>query len=153
MKLQKRKSKRQPSKRRSKKSPGIPGINIQWPWSQLIISGKKTVETRGYPLPESKKNIPIALIETPGPTGKREAGISKARIIGVIEFTGCIAYSSLSKWRKDFKQHRVPIDDPDYRLLPGKVRYGWVTKVIKNFSKPKEAPRKKGIVWVTSCVT
>jgi hypothetical protein len=151
MRSRNQKSKPRLAKPPSKSSSGIPGINIQWPWSQLIISGKKTIETRAYPLPENKKNIPIALIETPGPRGRQEGGIKNARIIGVIKFTKCVKYSSLSGWRKDFTKHRVPSDDPDYQLSPGEVRYGWVTKVIKEFSKPKEAPQKKGIVWATNC--
>lgn len=140
--------KRKPESQR--KSRGIPGINIQWPWSQLIIEGKKTVETRTYPLPDNKNDIPIALIETPGPRGKKEAGIHKARIIGVIQFMGCKRYESATAWKKDFPKHRVPLNDPQYFFDSKKEKWGWDVKVLKVYSKAKPAPEKRGIVWATT---
>ena len=50
----------------------------------MLLSGEKTVETRGYPLPEKYVGCELAIIETPGPRGRREAGIEKARIVGTI---------------------------------------------------------------------
>jgi hypothetical protein len=44
----------------------IPGINIQASCSELNLRGQKTVETRGYPLPEKLIGKMLALIETPG---------------------------------------------------------------------------------------
>ena len=38
------------------------GINIQFPISQLILSGDKTVETRTYPIPERYLGVDLALI-------------------------------------------------------------------------------------------
>ena len=50
-------------------SASFPGINIRWPFSQLILAGAKTVEVREYML--GHRNIAHAdqelwLIETPG---------------------------------------------------------------------------------------
>lgn len=123
------------------------GINIQWPWSELIISGKKTIETRSYPLPKNKTGIPIALIETPGPRGKKEAGIEKARIIGVIEFLACKQYKTAAAWKKDFDHHQVPLDDPQFHFDAKKEKWGWQLKILRKFSSPKPAPKKRGIVW------
>lgn len=133
------------------KRQGIPGINIQWPWSQLIIEGKKTIETRTYPLPENRKNIPIALIETPGPRGKKEAGIAKARIIGVIQFTGCKRYESATAWKKDFRRHRVPLNDRQYRFDPNKEKWGWDVTVLEDYNTPISTPEIRGIVWTREC--
>ena len=58
------------------------GINIQTPWSELLINGDKSVETRSYPLPEKYMGEELALIETPGRYGR-----FKARIIGTITFS------------------------------------------------------------------
>ena len=76
----------------------IPGVNIQWPWSELLLTGKKSVETRSYPLPEKYLGQWLAVIETPGPHGKREAGIDKARITGKIMFSESFQYPTLSEW-------------------------------------------------------
>ena len=49
----------------------LPGLNIQWPFSQLVLSEAKTEEVREYDL--GHRNIQLAdvetyLVETPGPT-------------------------------------------------------------------------------------
>ena len=31
----------------------LPGINIQAPWAEAIVSGRKVIETRFYPMPRS----------------------------------------------------------------------------------------------------
>ena len=56
------------------------GLNIQWPFSQLLLHESKTLEIRGYPL--GCKNIAMAdqetwLVETAGPV----ANASKNAII------------------------------------------------------------------------
>ena len=55
------------------------GINIQAPWSQLLINSDKCVETRSYALPDKYIGEELLLIETPGKNGK-----FKARIIGIL---------------------------------------------------------------------
>lgn len=42
------------------------GINIQFPISQLIVDGSKTIETRTYPIPDHYIGKEMILIETPG---------------------------------------------------------------------------------------
>src|SRR4029450_4821616 len=44
----------------------LPGINIQVPWAEAILSGQKVIETRFYPLPGKWVGQPLAVIETPG---------------------------------------------------------------------------------------
>ncbi len=134
-----------------KKSQTILGLNVQWPFSRLIMDGKKSVETRTYPLPKEKENREIAVIETPGPRGKKEAGIDKARIIGVVRFTDCFQYKSELQWNKDAKKHCVPLDDPNYKWGSSEEKWGWNLKIVKRFNTPKSAPKKKGIVWATDC--
>ena len=46
------------------------GLNIQTPWSSLLIDGLKTVETRSYHLPLKYEGIELYLVETPGKLGK-----------------------------------------------------------------------------------
>ena len=129
----------------------IRGLNIQWPWSEELILGRKTIETRSYPLSEEYMDMEIAVIETPGKKGKKEAGITKARIIGIIKFSGCKQYKSLSEWKKDKSKHLVSLSDPDYAFHSDKPRWGWIVSSITRFPEPLPAPTKKGIVWALGC--
>src|SRR4051812_13695267 len=65
----------------------LPAINVQFPISQLILSGQKTVETRTYPIPRQWISQPMWIIETPGKTGT-----FKARAIGVVTFGNSFRY-------------------------------------------------------------
>ena len=47
----------------------LPGLNVQWPFSQLILSGDKTVEVRPYALGWrniGRPGVEMWLVETPG---------------------------------------------------------------------------------------
>lgn len=129
----------------------LPGINIQWPWSDLLLSGQKVIETRSYPLPEKYRGQPLAVIETPGPRGKKEADIARARIIGVITFSESKRYKTKSEWRRDFAKHRVAESDLQFSFKADKEKWGWIVASFERFSKPVPAPAKKGIVFATAC--
>lgn len=129
----------------------LPGINIQWPWSSLLLEGKKTIETRSYPIPEKHVGKTLAIIETPGPRGKREAGIVKARIIGTIVFASCKEYHSQEEWQSDEALHLVPTDDPQYQFTRNKPKWGWIVKQVSPLPKHASAPKKRGIVFATKC--
>lgn len=129
----------------------IPGINIQWPWSELIVNGHKTVETRSYDIPEKHRGVELAIIETPGTRGKKEAGIDQARIIGTVVFEKTYQYSSQKHWASDESRHRVPVNDPQYRFSSEKPKWAWVVKRVTKFNKPKSAPVKRGIIFATQC--
>ena len=129
----------------------IPGINIQWPWSQLIADSKKSIETRTYAIPQKYLGVPLALIETPGPRGKALASIDKARIIGLVRFDRCFKFRDKKHWDESFDQHQVPLDDPHYAFTPQKPKFGWVVGEFKALSKNKPAPKKRGIVFALNC--
>lgn len=132
-------------------SRDIPGINIQWPWSQLLLVGKKTIETRSYSLPEKFRDVELAVIETPGPRGKKEAGILESRIIGTIVFSRSFRYSTKNEWMKDQDKHLVLPSDPQFAFLSGKEKWGWVVKEVTLFERPKPRPSKTGIIFSKSC--
>jgi hypothetical protein len=129
----------------------LDGINIQWPWSELLVSGKKVIETRSYPLPERLKGVELAVIETPGPKGKREAGIAKARIIGTIIFDGSYQYKSRSHWLREKAKHLVTPDDKQFKYLLNKKKYAWTVGQVNRFSSPLPPPSKRGIVIAKNC--
>jgi hypothetical protein len=129
----------------------LPGINIQWPWSRLIGTGAKTVETRSYPIPLHYLGVPLALIETPGPKGAKHAGIVSARIIGIVIFGDCFLYRNVDHWSKDIDRHLVPPGDPLFSFQEHKPKWGWVITSFKPLSQPLPAPSKRGIVFAKNC--
>lgn len=116
------------------------GINIQWPISELILSGKKTIETRTYPIPSKFLEVDMLMIETPGRTGK-----FKARIAAIIRFTKCIEYKNKELFYEDSVHHFVTPDSE--WAWKDKKKFGWEVVVIKRYKQPREAPKKKGIVF------
>ena len=129
----------------------IPGINIQWPWSQLIASGKKIVETRTYPIPNKYIMKDLALIETPGKLGKKQAGIDKARIIGIVKFETSFQYPDRESWLKDFNRHQVEDGDPLYGFKDDQPKWGWLVNSYKPLKPYVPAPKRRGIVFASNC--
>lgn len=120
------------------------GLNVQSPWASLLINGQKSVETRSYPLPKKYEGVPLALIETPG--GKK----FKSRIIGTITFSHCFKYRDENQWKDDYNRHCVRPDDI-YGWNNNKPKYGWVVSNIVKFDNPKDAPKKRGIIFSNGC--
>jgi len=115
------------------------GINIQWPISQDIISGLKSIETRTYPLPKSYLNEEIILVETPGKKGK-----FKARGIAIIKFTKSFAYRNKKEFYLDIDKHCVSKDSPwSWRDKP---KWGWEVQVVRILKKPINI-EQHGIVY------
>lgn len=129
----------------------VSGINIQWPWSQLLLSGKKSVETRTYPLPKAYQGKWLALIETPGPKGRQMAGIEKARILGLIAFSDSFQYRDRDHWMSDFDRHLVSSDDPSFSYQQENMKWGWALVGCMRFEVPQQAPRRKGIIFTRDC--
>ena len=122
------------------------GINIQYPFSEMLINGDKCVETRSYPLPEKYEGEELALIETPG-----KSGDFKSRIIGTITFSHSFKYPDINAWKDDYARHLVEIDDIDFGWKEDKEKYGWVVSNIVKFNDPQPAPEKKGIIFTLNC--
>ena len=118
------------------------GINIQYPISELVLTGVKSVETRTYALPQNLTGKNLALIETPGKHGK-----FKARIRGLICFSECFLYESESHFYSEFKRHHVA-PDSDWRW-DAKPKWGWQIARVAVFRNPIQAPTKKGIVYTS----
>jgi len=117
------------------------GLNVQFPISQLIVSRRKTVETRTYPLPKKYLNIPLALIETPGRSAR-----FRSRIIGLVVFSECIRYRNAKHFYSDFLKHRVSSVSP-WRWTAAKPKWGWVISKVQHIDPPVIFTRKKGIIY------
>ncbi len=119
----------------------LTGINIQFPISRLIIDGNKTIETRTYPIPDHLIGKELAIIETPGKTGK-----FKARIIGTIIFSGCFKYKNKKSFYSDTHKHCVDQDSP-WKWNSAKPKWAWMISKIEKLRDPIPAPISKGIVY------
>ncbi len=118
----------------------LPGVNIQYPISEQILSGTKTIETRTYPLPSTYLNRDLFFIETPG-----EEGDFEARIAGIIRFDSCFQYTSRKEFYADLKFHLV--DKDSKWAWKEKNKWAWHISHIERFKKNYDAPPKKGIVF------
>lgn len=118
----------------------LPAINIQWPISQLIASGEKTIETRTYELPEKYIGNPLFFVETPGKTGN-----FKARVIGEIIFSKSKRYRSREEFYKDQKRHHVSKDS--VWKWDKKEKWGWEIEKLTLYKCSYPAPGGRGIVF------
>lgn len=123
------------------------GLNIQSPWSYLLINGDKCVETRSYPLPEKYEGEELALIETPGKYGN-----FKARIIGIITFSHSFKYPDKQSWLDDFNRHLVDCEHGQFGWNYNKNKYGWVVSNVTKFDNPQPAPENKGMIFTNNCL-
>ena len=120
------------------------GINIQTPWSELLVNRVKSVETRTYSLPEKYMGEKLALIETPGRYGR-----FKAHIIGTITFSHSFKYPHQKAWQDDYNRHCVAVNDPTYNWKDDKPKFGWVVSQVTKFDKPLDISKRKGIIFTT----
>jgi hypothetical protein len=116
------------------------GINIQWPISQLILSGEKIVETRTYPIPKPFLNTDMILIETPGKEKK-----FKSRMVAIIRFTECFAYKSKREFYQDKLRHLVAPESP--WSWKDKQKWGWKVEIKRVFKKPVPIQKRTGIKY------
>ena len=124
----------------------LPGFNVQTPWADLLLTGKKVVETRTYPMPTKYEGIEIAVIETPGKFGKFEA-----RIVGTIIFGKSFDYKSEAKFRADKKRHLVDTQDALFGWPEEGSKWAWPVISFVKFDRPYPAPKPRGIVFASDC--
>lgn len=123
------------------------GLNVQIPWSRLLIDGDKSVETRSYPLPKKYEGVELALIETPGKYGR-----FKSRIIGTITFSHSFQYPDKNAWIDDYNRHKVEEGDEFFHWDDNKPKYGWVVSKITKFDNFFDPPTRRGIVFTKGCL-
>lgn len=116
------------------------GLNIQFPISQLILDGSKTIETRTYQLPKKLENIELLIVETPGKTGR-----FKSRIVGKIIFSSSFQYKNKKEFYDDFKKHQVE-QDSDW-AWGVKPKWAWLIEKVEVFKNPKPVKKRLGIIY------
>merc|ERR1712216_870245 len=150
------------------------GLNIQDPWSRLIMEGLKVVEARRYPL-KGYHDEPLWLINTPGksklsrlsarqlsaaleggslepaPQERRRCGAPKdvkevARIVAIVRFKECYQYVDYDHWRRDAQRHRIPAGcDFDWDPSRGPM-FAWVVESAQVLREPQAGPAQKGVI-------
>ena len=141
------------------------GLNIQWPFSRLILGEVKKVEVRRYPLGYRNPNVLAGemawLIETKGTSEAPANAIvdsvcvgdrpGQARIVGIIAFSGSECYADMKAFREDARSHCVKKGgDKDWDGVG--ERYAWRIASVKMLQAPILAPRKTqtGMPWATT---
>ncbi len=91
------------------------GLEMQAPWADLVLQGKKEIETRSYPLPPSLLYKHVAIIESES-SSCNVSGLSDCvtlieggspRIVGTVVFSECFEYKSGRQWDADYERHLV----------------------------------------------
>jgi hypothetical protein len=119
----------------------LPGINIQAPWAEALVSGRKMIETRFYPMPSKWVGQPLAIIETPG-----KARQFHRRIAGLVLFAPSWCYADKAAFARDRARHLV---DPDDRLFgwreDGKPKWAWPVQWIEAYQQALPPGFRAGI--------
>jgi len=119
----------------------LPGINIQAPWAQAIVLGRKVIETRFYPLPEKWVGQPLAIIETPGTTR-----YFKRRIAGLVIFERSWCYADKAAFARDRAKHLVAPDDWRFGWQEhGKPKWAWPIRWVEVYQQPLPPNFRAGI--------
>ena len=124
------------------------GLNIQWPFSQLLLSGLKLVEARRYALGYhgiAHANEELWLIETPGPATSTKNAMpensavsprpAKAQIVRTICFTAAIRYTGRRAFRADAGRHRIAAGGNKEWRGDGQM-YAWEVGPVRALQEP-----------------
>ena len=110
-------------------------LEVQQPWAQLILSGKKTVETRSYPFPPWLLGRPVDVLQSdegePGVSSTPDivqAGDPRFLISGWFIVSSCFRYDSQREWEADSARHLVSPDSVAYGWNDDHDIYGWVVQ-------------------------
>ena len=127
------------------------GLEMQHPWSQHLLQGRKTIEVRNYELPPALVGRKIYIIESrPGrdgisvlgdsielpdkDTSSSSSGDSSPLIAGWCIFDSIRIYTSQTAFEADEKQHLVS-STSGYAWQSGTtILYGWIVKDYHNHS-------------------
>lgn len=125
------------------------GLNIQYPFSQLILKGLKVKEARAYEL--GKRNIArpgeeMFLIETLGSRSTRGALVQgvdlcpppdAARIVGTVTFKDSKPYKTLESWKADRNAHRIQEGSRhDWQGPSVSEMHAWTVEKTRRLAEP-----------------
>ena len=124
----------------------LPGLNIQAPWAEAIVSGRKVIETRFYPLPQKWVGRPLAIIETPG-----KARHFIRRIAGLVIFDASWSYPDKATFSQDHARHLVDADDRQFGWqADSKPKWAWPVRWVEAYQQPLPADFRAGIRYASA---
>jgi hypothetical protein len=136
------------------------GLNIQYPFSQLMLLGAKTIEARTFPLGHRKianASEELFLIETPGPKNVHGAIVDDlpvgpppqhAQVVGTVSFSSSQPYGIESEWKNDRHQHRIK-EGGRYDWNGTGEMHAWHVDKVRRFSAPVDAGTKSQVGYGT----
>ena len=119
------------------------GIPNGFCFANRIATGIKTIETRGYPAPDSHLGKRIAIVAT-YPTKY------KSRVVCTAILRGWKLYENENEFRDDYKKHWVRNEVSPYRWGSTKKKYGWILEDIQPVVSGDWSVNKGGRVWTTA---
>ena len=144
----------------------LPGLNIQWPFSQLILVGVKTVEVRTYALGHksiAQPDVEVWLVETPASANAIVKGWAladgdslrrslrarprRAQIVGAVTFSRSSQYESLAAFQADRENHRIAEGRHRYDWDGSGKRFAWHVSAFRRLTQPIPQPGQKGDTW------
>ncbi len=129
----------------------LAGLNIQWPFSQLLLAGVKRKELRDYVLGYlniAQANTEMWLVETSGRCANASkhavvdgvdigARPKKAQIVGTIEFSAETSYPDQAAFRADTPNHRAREGGAyDWKGPAAGPRYAWHVACVRPLVAP-----------------
>lgn len=127
---------------------GRVALEVQQPWSELVLTGAKAVETRSYPFPLWLIGEKIWVLQSSAGT----PGVSsvpdfvwpydrRCSLAGYIVISDCIRYPTRASWEADTLRHCVPVDEAGaYGWSDTRDLYGWVVESFERFGD--DAPER-----------
>lgn len=113
------------------------GINIndsEFPWTEAILSGRKTIETRNSPTLDSYIGKRVGIIRT---------GKGKAHLVGFVNIVGKKVYHIVEEFRRDAPFHLV--EAGDFFDFKGNEKIGYILKDPEKLAVPIQI-NSRGIV-------
>ena len=141
----------------------LPGLNINWPFSQLMLAGVKTVEARSYTLGYrsiAQPGVDMWLVETPGQANVLSKGWvlagdaqvaprpANAHIVGTVTFAYSAEYESLAAFQADRKNHRIA-EGSSYDWRGNGEMHAWHVSAVRRLAQPVPQPGRKGVTGFT----
>jgi hypothetical protein len=106
-------------------------LDCQKPWADLLVTGKKVIETRGYALPKFMVDKPVLIMET------HRGSHFFDKFVGVVVFSGSSAYESEEAWRKDHSLHMVDPKSKAFGWRDDVLKFKWIVKSCARVSLDK----------------
>lgn len=119
-----------------------PGLNVQTPWAGLIASGKKTVETRFYPLPAKYIGRELLIVETPGPRHE-----FRRRPLVIVTFGESFRYTTRAEFYADSDRHLITAETKAFNWMRGRTKWGWPITSARPIKGTIPADFRTGIVF------